>query len=66
MRGSSVDALATLVTVTGLLWLGREGSRSLGFQRECLGRQVLVGVCAGVAILLLDIVVHSTLATLFP
>lgn len=58
--------LVTVGLVFGLLWLGRERARELGFQKGRIGSQLLVGVGAGLVILIFDIVLTSTLMTIFP
>ena len=58
--------LITVGVVSLLLWIVRERPRDLGFQRERIGKQLLVGLGAGLLILVADTILASTLTILFP
>ena len=67
VRISSIEGLATFLLVSVLLWLGRETPKDLGYQPERLGRQILMGLGSGLAILVVTgIALPSLFASYFP
>jgi len=58
--------LITVGLVWFLLWIARERPRDLGFKRDHIGKQLLVGLGAGLVILVADMILASTLTMLFP